>query len=123
MAPGSYQYSLLDLLLATPLLANKISFDELVTFIDLARHLKARIQWNQPWDVKDPPHELPIHIHYFIRDSLCLNDDTTQLLWETFKWLAWKGSEADVTGFYPCSIAWLLLFLRFGPQNGVGMCF
>ncbi|KAF8589404.1 hypothetical protein K439DRAFT_1612834 [Ramaria rubella] len=87
-----------------------VAFDQVVSFIDLACHLRERITWNQPEVVTDAPAGLPISVHSFICDALGLDDQVTLLLWITLKNIIWDDHLDTDPGLLQHSLALLPLF-------------
>ncbi|KAF8461806.1 hypothetical protein JB92DRAFT_3070512 [Gautieria morchelliformis] len=114
------QRRLLSVLVETPELA-QLPFDILVTFVDLIRHVKPGLMWNQHSQLTDPPNTLPVSIHCFMRHVLDITDELGKVLWETLKGFAWAEPDDDTNKWLAKrSVALLPLFLRHGPAYGVG---
>ena len=113
--------SLLTALSQCPSLG-QMPLESLVTFINMVRHLKERILWNQHSQLDGPPDALPTSVYCFLCDALDLTNHSTQLLWETLKSIAWTVP-GDNDHSHRRHAALLVLFLKHGPNNGIGASF
>ena len=113
--------SWLQMLKQDPLL-DSISFQHLTLFIDLARHLRERIRWNQREDTSIPPVSLPISVHNFLRDAMGVEDHLIKSLWLCLRHVIWNDPYDIDNYFSRQQMAYLMpVFLKYGLPHGVGM--
>lgn len=98
-----------------------LSLANLLAFVDLIRHMKERIEWNQPTCVVGPPEGLPESVHNFVRDALRVDDDVIKILWDGLRDTIWYDMEA-VDGENKTATL-LPLFLKYGLPYGISALF
>lgn len=105
--------------LITPLgaqLLSVMSYDSLVTFVDLIQHLKPTIVRIQRLFHAAPPETLPANVHDFIAASLGISDEDVKRAWHVLRHIAWDHHSTKQSAH-----ALMSLFLQHGISRGLGM--
>jgi len=107
-------------------IAEFLSFEECVKFIELVQILKPTITLSLLPDEPGPPQCLRRPIHIFLTKALHLSHEATKIIWHALSPLAWdlEGNENDLYAFGQHHIQ---SFLDYGIPLGIGeinlLCF
>ncbi|KAF6763614.1 hypothetical protein DFP72DRAFT_1136202 [Ephemerocybe angulata] len=101
-----------------PWLYKGLSLQDVSHFVNICTILKPYLVLRTSVYAGLPLERLPVDIHEFIRDSLCLEDDATKLLWEAFKIPIWN--EAWSEGVYrELGDVYIPYFLKEGVHRDI----
>jgi len=106
----------------SPDLSNALSYEDVVTYIDLVRILKPDLSCWQLSRQDGPPERLPVATHDFLKFCLGMEDKIAKLAWHTLRQIAWDvGSKEEDIRKHGCArLKYLKLFLKHGPCRGIG---
>jgi hypothetical protein len=107
----------------SPQLNKALSYEGVVTYIDLIRILKPNLSHLLPSHQGRPPESLPLATHDFLKLCLNLKDKIAKLAWHALHQIAWdirtKGEDIHKHG---CAhLKYLGLFPKYGPCCGIGV--
>ncbi|KAF8233107.1 hypothetical protein L208DRAFT_1422992 [Tricholoma matsutake] len=89
MFPGPSLETLLSILVANPHLAKALDITSLTRFIQIISLLKPFLLTLQPSHNTNPPEQLSVNVHEFLKVSMEFDDDLTKLAWEALQEIAW----------------------------------
>ncbi len=99
--------------LLTDDLKDVCKFDEVVRFINLARHLKSEIQALAREELYEPPPWLPETVTNFFISSLEIDEEVMMAWWSEFKEIIWHGELRPLTDFEEG------LLQKYGPRASI----
>lgn len=110
-----------SLLAEAPELDAALGYEGIVTYINLVHILHFDLSSWQ--DTDEPPANLPVAVHDFLKVCLHLDDEMAKLAWVTLRHAAWDFSahEDHLLGRGHNDIRYLRLFLKHGLCRGLGM--
>ena len=92
----------LRVLEASPELNRVLSYEGVITYIDLIRILKPDLNCWQPPHQEGPPEHLPLATHDFLKLCLNLEDELAKLAWHALRQIAWNAGVEG--GRYPSNL-------------------
>lgn len=100
-------------------IADFLTFEDCVKFIELVQILKPTITLSLLPDEVGPPDRLRMPIHEFLIKALHLKHEATKIIWHALSPLAWdiKGDENNLHAFGQHHIQ---SFLDYGIPLGIG---
>jgi hypothetical protein len=103
-----------------PTLTAALSFDAIVTYIDLIRCLKPTIALQEASHYHNPPERLTVSVHEFLKVSLDISDHTAKLAWVVLRDLAWayEGALGEIDVLQH---KYIKLFMEHGLSRGISM--
>jgi hypothetical protein len=106
---------------ASPELNRVLSYEGVITYIDLIRILKPDLNCWQPPHQEGPPERLPLATHDFLKLCLNLEDELAKLAWHALRQIAWNAGVEGEDIHQTCArLKYLHLFLKHGPCRGIG---
>jgi hypothetical protein len=119
LIPQLEQSTVQSLLAIYSEIADVLTFEDSVKFIELVQILKPTITLSLLPDEAGPPDHLRIPIHEFLSKALHLKHDVTKIVWHALSPLAWdlEGDENNLHAFGQHHIQ---SFLDYGIPLGIG---